>query len=153
MAIVVAIFLCILGILAAYFAASAAIKMAEGIKNICSLRRNGVKKTARMRFLFLFIILSILLVVGAFDLDHYNRDIEDWYYPLLRLTSSAACVFSAVKFKTEWARWIFGTIAVLYNPLIPMNLGDHAWPYVNISTVVYMWLALIIEARSEKKTN
>lgn len=95
----------------------------------------------------LFFILSIFLLIGSI-VD--PSDLFDGYYMLLRLLASGVCLYSAVKFKTEWARWIFGGLAVLYNPVLPVHLGDkEIWSFVNYATIIYIWIAL----RSEKKSN
>ena len=91
-----------------------------------------------------FSIITLLFIIAFLDMPY-------GYYMLLRLATSAVCVYSAVKFKTEWVRWVFGVLAVLYNPILPVHLGDkEIWGIVNIATIAYMWIALHVERRSIK---
>ena len=95
-----------------------------------------------------YLILTLFLIIGA---TFPSSELFDGYYMLLRLITSALCVYSAVKFKTEWVRWVFGVLAVLYNPILPVHLGDkEIWSIVNIATIAYMWIALRIERRNIK---
>lgn len=117
--------------------------------------RNFFKKIhfprIKSNFFYLFAIASISLVVGAIV---YKRDLFDGYYMLLRVITCAVCTYSAVKFKTEWTRWIFGIFAVLYNPVLPVHLGNEdLWSIINLTTVVYMWIALRAESKSAKSTS
>lgn len=73
---------------------------------------------------------------------------------LLRVIACATCVYSAVKFKTEWAKWIFGVLAVLYNPVLPVHLGDKGlWSIINLASIAYMWIALYKETKQQKEQN
>lgn len=90
------------------------------------------------------VLLTILFLVGLADLPYA-------YYVLLRFVASGVCLYSAVKFKTEWARWIFGGLTVLYNPVLPIHLGDKdAWTVINLITIIYMWAALYFENKARK---
>ena len=96
----------------------------------------------------LYALLSLFLLIGSIA---DPRDLFDGYYMLLRLFTSGVCLYSAVKFKTEWAKWIFGGLAVLYNPVLPIHLGDKdAWAVINLITIIYMWAALYFENKSKK---
>lgn len=96
----------------------------------------------------LYALLSLFLLIGSIA---DPRDLFDGYYMLLRLFTSGVCLYSAVKFKTEWAKWIFGGLAVLYNPVLPIHLGDKdAWTVINLITIIYMWAALYFENKSKK---
>jgi hypothetical protein len=66
------------------------------------------------------------------------------YYALLRVV---VCLTGAVGFAAarkagdvSWP-WVYGVVAVLYNPLFPVHLGGKAvWSAVNVATVVVLWL-------------
>lgn len=106
----------------------------------------NIKNFARNTFSRLFALLSIFLLVGIF----YSRA-PDGYYMLVRIITCATCVYSAVKFKLEWAKWIFGILAVVYNPVLPVRLDDEAlWGIVNFATLVYVWIALFKERKIEQ---
>ena len=61
------------------------------------------------------------------------------YYPLSRLVVCAAALYFAHNFykkKDNTNLWIFGFIAVLYNPIIPVYLYEKAiWIVVNLITI------------------
>ncbi len=106
------------------------------------------KNNKLSHFVVIFLVETIILVVAMCDL---RRSTGEWYYPLLRLISCGVSVYSLVKFKTEWVKWIFGGLAVLYNPIFPMHLGDKdAWAVVNALTIVYLWVAFCVE--NKKRT-
>ena len=93
------------------------------------------------------IILTIIFILALFSMPYA-------YYMLLRVITCATCVYSAVKFKTEWTRWIFGVLAVLYNPVLPVHLDDKdLWSIINLATIVYMWVAIFKESKQQKKQN
>lgn len=92
----------------------------------------------------LFLVVTIINLAGIGDMPY-------GFYILLRLFTSGVCLYSAVKFKTEWAKWIFGGLAVLYNPVLPIHLGDKdAWTVINLITIIYMWAALYFENKAKK---
>jgi len=61
------------------------------------------------------------------------------YYTLSRLVVCAAALYFANNFykkKDNTNLWIFGFIAVLYNPIIPVYLYEKAiWTVVNLITI------------------
>lgn len=131
---------------------------AKSILSKCEYKKNNppisfneiVKNILKYpQFIFLYSILSIFLLVAIFA---ESRDLFDGYYMLLRVITCATCVYSAVKFKTEWAKWIFGVLAVLYNPVLPVHLSDKdLWSIINFATAVYMWVALFAEIKLQQK--
>lgn len=127
----------------------ALIKKAEKYKESPPVPINKkILNLLKSQFILLFFILSIFLIIGSIA---DPRDLFDGYYMLLRLFTSGVCLYSAVKFKTEWAKWIFGGLAVLYNPVLPIHLGDKdAWTVINLITIIYMWAALYFENKAKK---
>jgi hypothetical protein len=61
------------------------------------------------------------------------------YYTLSRLVVCAAAIYFALNFykkKDNTNLWIFGFIAVLYNPIIPVYLYEKAiWIVINLITI------------------
>ena len=61
------------------------------------------------------------------------------YYTLSRLVVCAAALYFAHNFykkKDNTNLWIFGFIAVLYNPIIPVYLYEKAiWTVINLITI------------------
>ena len=127
----------ILGGLPIFFIALASDK----IKNPKDLSILNILKTP---YFWLYLLISILFAVAYTDCEY-------WYYTLLRLSTCAVCVFSAVKFKLEWAKWVFGVLAVLYNPVWPVHLDDkEVWTVANVATALFMWTALYFENKNNK---
>ncbi len=62
------------------------------------------------------------------------------YYLLLRLVLCGIALyllFGAGLRLIDWQRWTLGAVAVLYNPLLPIRLGDKGlWTIVNVATLV-----------------
>ena len=73
----------------------------------------------------------VVLVIGIFPLPL-------GYYTLSRLVVCASALYFALSFykkNDQRNLWIFGFIAVLYNPIIPFHLGEKSiWIVVNIIT-------------------
>ena len=59
------------------------------------------------------------------------------YYVLLRWATCAAAIFVAYKayvWKGIWAVWLFGFVAVLFNPLFRIHLTRDIWRPVDVVT-------------------
>jgi hypothetical protein len=57
------------------------------------------------------------------------------YYQLLRFVTCGAAVyvaFMAYNWQKMWAVWLFGFIAVLFNPLIPIHLSREIWQPIDV---------------------
>ena len=82
-------------------------------------------------------IATIAVVVGLAELPY-------GYYMLLRLLLcgiSLFLVFGAKLNLEDWHRWTLGGLAVLYNPVLPIYLGEKGlWIIANIATVVLFWM-------------
>lgn len=133
---------------------------AKSILSKCEYKKNNppisfneiIKNVLKYpQFVFLYSMLSIFLFIAIFA---ESLDLPDGYYMLLRVITCATCVYSAVKFKMEWTRWIFGVFAVLYNPILPVHLGEKdLWAIINLVTVVFLWIALYTEQKNRKNGN
>jgi hypothetical protein len=76
--------------------------------------------------------LSAMLVLAIFPLPY-------GYYTLLRILTTLFCSLSAiVSFKRGnlYLPWVFGAVAVLYNPFIPIYLPRHVWIGINIISLI-----------------
>jgi hypothetical protein len=75
----------------------------------------------------------VVMGIGVFPMPY-------GYYMLLRLVVCACSLLYTFRFakKEKIAlAWIFGFLAVLYNPLIPIHLYEkNLWTLVNIITAV-----------------
>lgn len=74
-------------------------------------------------------IIAALMLLGALGRWPYG------YYQLLRWVTCAAAVFVAFvayDWQKKWATVLFGFIAVLFNPLIPIHLTRELWQPTDI---------------------
>jgi len=73
------------------------------------------------------------------------------YYSLLRLGIcgfSLFLLFGNPPVRIQWQRWLLGASAVLYNPVLPVRIGDkNIWIVLNTATVLFFWLVAV---RSER---
>lgn len=85
------------------------------------------------------IILDVTLICVA--LGHWPYG----YYEILRLVSCPIFAFGAnLSYKLDRTAplWVFGTLAVLYNPLIKVHLQRESWQLVNIATIGFLLVML-----------
>jgi len=82
------------------------------------------------------IVISVILLFLAM--------IEGWpygFFTLLRLVVFGTAVYlSWLAYKSEkqgWI-WIFGFIALAFNPLIPLHLGRDLWMVVDLLVAVFL---------------
>jgi len=78
------------------------------------------------------------------------------YYRLLRLVTCGVAVyvaFTAYSWQKMWAVWLFGFIALLFNPLIPIHLSKELWQPINIiCALLFIVVGFVLkEAKEEKK--
>ncbi len=72
----------------------------------------------------------------------------DWpygYYIFLRFVVCIASIWIAVngyKWEREWVPWVFGTQAVLYNPIFRVHLNVEAWTVLNLVSITFFIVAI-----------
>lgn len=86
-------------------------------------------------------VVTLIATVGVlfgFDDQPYG------YYMLLRLFLCGASLFllaGANLRLVDWQRWALGGFAVLYNPIVPIRIGEKdIWEGLNVVTVVLFWI-------------
>lgn len=77
------------------------------------------------------------------------------YYILLRWVCCAGFAYLAIQAlaqeKHDWV-WVFGVIAVLYNPIIRVHLTREIWSVANVATIVVAVVSIfILKVESEGK--
>jgi hypothetical protein len=94
-------------------------------------------------------VVSLLATVGVlfgFDNQPYG------YYMLLRLFLCGASLFFLMGAKlrlADWQRWALGGFAVLYNPVLPIRIGEKViWEAVNLVTVGLFWVVTLKASRN-----
>lgn len=82
----------------------------------------------------------LLLVAVAFLLFALVDGLPYGYFFLLRFVVCAVSVGVAVfSYKTErvWAVWLFGFVAVLFNPLVPVYLTREIWVVIDVIVAAF----------------
>ena len=94
-------------------------------------------------------VIAALMLLGA---------LGDWpygYYQLLRWITCGVAVFvayMAYKWQKIWAVWVFGFVAVLFNPLIPIHLSREIWqPIDAVSALLFFTIALVLKKPVKEK--
>jgi hypothetical protein len=71
------------------------------------------------------------------------------YYQLLRLVVCGASIyvsFTAYNWQKTWAVWLFGLVAILFNPLIPIHFSREVWKLIDV-LCGFMFVAATITFR------
>jgi len=69
------------------------------------------------------------------------------YYQLLRLVVCGVSVYTAFvtyQWGKLWATWVFGFIAILFNPLIPIHLSRKIWQPIDVVCGILFMVIVII---------
>lgn len=83
----------------------------------------------------LLLVTSILILVFAV----LGESFDYGFFTLVRLTVSGTTTYLAWRaHEANQRRWIwaFGTIAVIFNPLLPLALGRDIWVLADLLTIV-----------------
>ncbi|OGN20518.1 MAG: hypothetical protein A2910_01975 [Candidatus Yanofskybacteria bacterium RIFCSPLOWO2_01_FULL_39_28] len=87
-----------------------------------------------------FKLIAIGILIGAL----WNHPIG--YYQLLRWVVAATGAYSAYlayEHKNNTWAWIFGIIAVLFNPIFPFYFTKETWQVIDVATAVVIFISLI----------
>lgn len=86
-------------------------------------------------------IIAIGLLIYAIGKHPYG------YYKVIKfIVCAISCYgayFSADLNRTGW-EWIFGSIAVLFNPIIPFHLGRQTWPVVDLGVAIIFIISIFL---------
>ena len=80
-------------------------------------------------------IAAIAVAVGLLPLPY-------GYYMLVRVFLCVLCIYfvSSVRGVRDGEKWVLIGLAVLFNPIAPVELGSKPlWTIINIGTVVWFW--------------
>jgi hypothetical protein len=51
----------------------------------------------------------------------------------------------------DWERWSLGAAATLYNPIVPIRLGDKGlWIIANVATLALFWIVVARRSADEE---
>ena len=79
------------------------------------------------------LVAAIMLIIGIAPLSYYG------YYQLLRWIVCGVAVFIAItsyRWGKMWAVGIFGVVAVLFNPILPIHLTKQIWQPIDAACAV-----------------
>lgn len=95
---------------------------------------------------------ALILTLAAFSHWPY------FCYVLLRLIVCASAAFAAARRHSEkrlfWV-WVFGAVAVLFNPILPVRMARSDWRAINIAVAVFFicWaLFIAIQRKGDGST-
>lgn len=95
-----------------------------------------------------FKILAGIMLVVALGNHPYG------YYQLLRWVIMAIAIYSAYKAhelgNNGWT-WVFGMIAVLFNPIIPFYIERNTWQLIDLITAVIFFASFFQKKSNENK--
>ena len=102
--------------------------------------------------MFPALIAAIMLLVAIAPLPY-------GYYQFLRWVICGIAIYIAVigyRWKKTWATWVFGAIAVLFNPIIPIHLSREVWlPIDCVGSLLFgfspLFLKKPVEAQADTK--
>ena len=84
----------------------------------------------------LVVVSSIAVLIGLAAMPY-------GYYGLLRIVLSLTGAVGFVEARRrglETYMWVFGVVVVVYNPVLPVKLGDKSlWIVVNVVTLIVLW--------------
>ncbi|MCX6760965.1 MAG: hypothetical protein NTZ84_02610 [Candidatus Nealsonbacteria bacterium] len=87
-----------------------------------------------------FKFLAILFLLGALGNNSYG------YYQLLRwtiLAIGAYSAYSAYKLGSKFWSWIFGIIAILFNPIIPFAFQRETWQIIDLVVAIIFFASFL----------
>lgn len=86
------------------------------------------------------------LLVWALERHPYS------YYTFLRWAVCGAAAYGAVTFgradRTGWG-WVFGFLAALFNPLVPVHLDRATWAPINVGAAAVMVASLFVHRQQQ----
>jgi hypothetical protein len=88
----------------------------------------------------LITVSSILLIVLFFSAGGLPYS----FYVIGKFVVFATCTWIAIEtFKQNYFKWlvVFAVVAIVYNPILPLELDRSVWHQVNLATVVFLIFA------------
>ncbi|SRR5690554_6867488 len=79
-------------------------------------------------------IISALLFLGAVPLPY-------GYYMLLRIAACGFFIWAAIityEKKSQYLPWVFGLLALLFNPIIKTHLPKELWVAIDIASAIFI---------------
>ncbi|NQT79222.1 MAG: hypothetical protein HQ555_02365 [Candidatus Aminicenantes bacterium] len=95
------------------------------------------------------IIVAIFLLIAVMPIKEYS------YYILIRWIVCLAAIYIAYcSYEAEkiyWI-WIMGVVALIFNPIIPLNLGKGIWTIIDVITALVFVVTIFIFRNRKSNT-
>ncbi len=95
-------------------------------------------------------LIAAIMLAGALTKWPYG------YYTLLRFIVCGVAVYiayTAYNWQKMWAVWLFGFVAVLFNPLVPIHFSRELWQIIDIiCAILFIVVAFVLKKSVEEKT-
>lgn len=91
------------------------------------------------------LLVAVMLIVAVASLPY-------GYYQFLRWVTCVTAVYIAVMSYTwnkKWATWVFGAIAILFNPLFPIYLTKEIWRPIDIFAAILFIVGIFIIGKQQ----
>ena len=92
-----------------------------------------------------FKLLAIGILLGAMETHPYS------YYQLLRWVVCATAAYSAYRYleadRTALV-WVFGIMAILFNPLVPFYLDKDTWQLLDLVAAVIFAVSIFLKKKN-----
>lgn len=102
-------------------------------------RMEGGSKAMKLTNVVPALIVAVMLLIAVADLPY-------GYYQLLRWTTCGVSIFiafQAYKMRKAWVTWLFGLIALLFNPIIPIHLTKEIWRPIDLAIAAIFGLSIL----------
>jgi hypothetical protein len=97
-------------------------------------------------------VIAVLMLMSAGAVGPRSH----WYFHLLRwVVCAAAVALAAYGLSTEraWAGLLFGALAVLFNPVVPVHLARKTWQPIDAAAgVAFIIGAVLLTAASDRRS-
>lgn len=87
-------------------------------------------------------VLAMVLVVGALAPIPYNA-----YYQIMNWAVAGAALLTALRahrMGTVWAVWLYGAVAVLFNPVAPIYLTAATWQILDVLVALVLAASFLV---------
>lgn len=94
-------------------------------------------------------LIAALMLLGALAPWPYG------YYQLLRFVVCGVSIYVAViayDWQKIWATWLFGFVAVLFNPLVSIHLSREIWQPIDAGcALLFFVIAFVLKKPTEER--
>lgn len=84
--------------------------------------------------------VAVMLLVAVASLPY-------GYFQFLRWATCAVAIYVAVmsyRWNRKWATWVFGAVAILFNPILPVYLTKEIWRPIDLSCAAIFLLSIAL---------